>query len=195
MVQLPEICAEGSEAAKAGYKTISDLSMERIRRSAAAIRAEVEATLNLDQKALPDLGFKAFKLAASNFTVWNGDPNGFCDSGQQLDLHVDHVSPAASPEDVLFELLVKAGFPLTTPYSSITLAGKQVYSIQDGALLICLDRNLTSDLIDALADALPLQVICLDEGFRGNDQLKANAVQTFKARAQAEESEIVFRTV
>jgi adenine-specific DNA-methyltransferase len=50
-------------------------------------------------------------------------------------------------------------------------------------------------LIDALADANPLQVICLDGGFKGNDQLKANAVQTFKARAQAEESEIVFKTV
>lgn len=75
------------------------------------------------------------------------------------------------------------------------MAGKEVFSVQDGALLICLHKEITSELIDALAEAEPLQVICLDESFKGNDQLKANAVQTFKARAQAEESEIVFRTV
>ena len=63
------------------------------------------------------------------------------------------------------------------------------------ALLICLEKEITSELIDAMAEANPLQVICLDEGFNGNDQLKANAVQTFKARVQSEESEIVFRTV
>ena len=75
------------------------------------------------------------------------------------------------------------------------MAGKKVFSIEGVALLICLDKEITSELIDALAEADPLQVICLDEGFKGNDQLKANAVQTFKARAQAEESEIVFKTV
>jgi adenine-specific DNA-methyltransferase len=78
---------------------------------------------------------------------------------------------------------------------STSMAGKQVFSIDEGALLICLEKEMTCELIDALADANPLQVICVDEGFAGNDQLKANAVQTFKARAQAEESEIVFKTV
>lgn len=75
------------------------------------------------------------------------------------------------------------------------MAGKTVYSVEDGALLICLDKEISSELIDALAEADPLQVICLDEGFKGNDQLKANAVQTFKARAASRETEIVFRTV
>jgi adenine-specific DNA-methyltransferase len=77
----------------------------------------------------------------------------------------------------------------------VKMAGKLVYSIQDGALLMCLEKEITSELIDALAEARPLQVICLDEGFKSNDQLKANAVQTFRARAEAEETEIVFRTV
>ena len=84
---------------------------------------------------------------------------------------------------------------MTTKVQSVSMAGKQVFSIEDGALLICLEKEITAALIDALAEANPLQVICLDEGFKGNDQLKANAVQTFRARAEAEESEIVFRTV
>ena len=107
----------------------------------------------------------------------------------------DHIAKASTPEDILYELLLKAGFSLTTKVEKIKLAGKEVFSIHEGALLICLEKELTQQLIDALAEANPVQVICLDEGFNGNDQLKANAVQTFKARAQAEESEIVFKTV
>ncbi len=103
--------------------------------------------------------------------------------------------PAASAEDVLYELLLKTGFPLTTKVKQITLAGKRVFSIENGTLLIYLEKEVTPELIDALADARPLQVICLDAAFKGNDQLKTNAVQTFKSRAEAEESEIVFRTV
>ena len=62
-------------------------------------------------------------------------------------------------------------------------------------MLICLEREIEEELIDALAEADPVQVICLDEAFMGNDQLKANAVQTFASRAASQESEIVFRTV
>jgi adenine-specific DNA-methyltransferase len=75
------------------------------------------------------------------------------------------------------------------------MVGKKVFAVGDGGLLVCLEKEITPELIDALAEANPLQVICLDDAFEGNDQLKANAVQTFKARALAEESEIVFRTV
>ena len=75
------------------------------------------------------------------------------------------------------------------------MAGKDVYAVAGGALLICLDKEITPELIDTLADADPLQVICLDEGFKGNDQLKTNAVQTFKSRAKEGEEAIVFRTV
>lgn len=195
MVQLPEICDESSEPAKAGYRTISDLSKERIRRAGKSIQVSVEAQLNLEQANLPDIGFKVFRLDRSNFRLWENDAQSFDENGKQLDMHIDHVDASSSAEDILFELLLKAGFPLTTKVASIEVAGKQVFSVEDGALLICLEKEITPELIDALAEANPLQVICLDEGFKSNDQLKANAVQTFKARAQAEESEIVFRTV
>ena len=142
------------------------------------------------------LGFQSFSLSQSNFRTWDGDATGDADRlGEQIEMHIDHLSEAGSAEDVLYELLLKAGFSLTTKVKRIEMMGKQVFSIEDGALLICLEKEITPELIDALAEANPLQVICLDEGFKGNDQLKANAVQTFRARAQAEESEIVFRTV
>jgi len=62
-------------------------------------------------------------------------------------------------------------------------------------MLICLDKDITPEVIDAIAAAEPLQVICLDEGFKGNDQLKTNAVQTFKSLAKEDEEAVVFRTV
>jgi adenine-specific DNA-methyltransferase len=139
------------------------------------------------------LGFRSFKLARSNFRQWDGYSDG--DMISRLDGHVEHLREGAGRDQLLFELLLGAGFPLNTDYQMVEMAAKQVFSVEDGALLICLEKEITPELIDALAEAIPLQVICLDEGFKGNDQLKANAVQTFRARAEAEESEIVFRTV
>ncbi len=197
VVQLPEHVDPTSNAAKAGFATIAEIGKERIRRILSNIRAESVGRLDLDGRTQADLGFKVFKLDRSNFKVWTGgDVSGNEETlARQLELHVDHRSESSTPEDVVYEILLKAGFSLATKIDEIELAGSKVFSVADGALLICLDENITSTVIDALAEANPLQVICLDEGFKGNDQLKANAVQTFKARAQAEESEIVFKTV
>lgn len=148
---------------------------------------------NASRRKDASLGFRSFKLAQSNFRHWSDDSDG--DMISRLDSHVQHLREGAGRDELLFELLLSAGFPLTTEYQMVELAGKQVFSVENGALLICLEKEITPELIDALAEANPLQVICLDEGFKGNDQLKANAVQTFRARAEAEESEIVFKTV
>ncbi|WP_255608038.1 site-specific DNA-methyltransferase [Methylosinus sp. Sm6] len=196
VVQLPEPTDETSNAAKAGFRTIAEIGKERIRRVIKKWQEQPAGMFDLERRRHTDLGFKVLSLDRSNFKLWNG--NGAADTdelAQQLEFHVDHLSAASTSEDVLYELLLKAGFPLTTEVKAIKLAGKEVFSIQDGTMLICLEKEITSELIDALAEANPLQVICLDEGFKGNDQLKANAVQTFRARAEAEESEIVFKTV
>lgn len=194
-VQLPQPCDKNSDAFNAGYKTIADIGKERIRRAAKKIADERDSQLDLEGNGKLDLGFKVYKLDRSNFKTWQGNADTFDETGKQLEMHVEHLSPESSAEDVLYELLLKAGFPLTTKVKTVEMADKQVFSIEDGALLICLEKEVSPELIDALADAEPLQVICLDAAFKGNDQLKANAVQTFKARAQAEESEIVFKTV
>lgn len=209
MVQLPEPCDENSEAFKAGYNTIADIGKERIRRvikkiEAEQAAAEKDAASNLPGMAAEtptrlDLGFKVFKLDQSNFKLWDGaDPDISEEKlARQLELFVDHINPKASPEDVLYELLLKAGFKLTETVVKKTMAGKTVFSIADGALLICLENEITRELIDAVAEAEPIQFICLDRAFNKNDQLKANAVQTFEARNQGRDKaqQIVFRTV
>jgi adenine-specific DNA-methyltransferase len=100
----------------------------------------------------------------------------------QLELHIDHIREGRTPNDILYEILLKSGFQLTTPVEKIIMEGKTVFSAAGGALFICLERNLTLELIRAMAEQKPERVVCLDEGFAGNDQLKANAVQIFKTK-------------
>ena len=57
-----------------------------------------------------------------------------------------------------------------------------VYSVAGGALFVCLEKNLTLELIRAIAEKKPERVVCLDAGFTSNDQLKTNAVQIFKTK-------------
>ncbi|MBF0325491.1 MAG: site-specific DNA-methyltransferase [Alphaproteobacteria bacterium] len=189
LVQLPEP-TENSD-----YPTIADIARERIRSASKQIAAEMEDRLDLDKAKKPDIGFRAFKLDRSNFRSWDGDVTEDEQLAAQLELHIDHVATESSAEDILYELLLKDGFPLAVPIKTLGLAGKEVFSIASGALLICLDKHLTQEVIDAMADLEPSRVICLDAGFQGNDQLKANAVQTFKARARNRETAIEFRTV
>ena len=109
---------------------------------------------------------------------------------KQLDLHVEHILTGRSQEDILTELLLKSGFPLSTKLEQLELAGKKVFSVEEGAMLVCLEEELTNEVIKAMAEKKPSRVICLDAGFHGNDQLKTNAVQTMKARGVTS-----FRTV
>lgn len=199
MVQLPEPCAKDSDAFKSGYKTIADIGKERIRRVIKKLNEEQAGMLNLDGASAQDRGFKVLKLDKSNFKQWQKlapDANPEQIEKQLFD-HIDHIDHKATPEDLLFEVLIKAGFMPTEKVQTITLAGIPVFSIADGGLLICLADTVTKELINAVAEAEPMQFICLDKAFGGNDQLKANAVQTFNARNMGREkaNQIVFRTV
>ncbi len=197
MVQLPEPIDTKTVTELKNLSTIADIGKERIRRAAKKIREQNETQLDLQGKADSDLGFKVLKLDKSNFKQWQA-PSAEINAeqlGEQLELHTDHIDPYATQEEILYELLLKAGFVPTSKIDTHDLAGKSVFSIDEGALLICLEDELTAELIDAVAELEPMQFICLDKGFNGNDQLKANAVQTFKSRAQNAEAEMVFKVV
>lgn len=192
MVQLPEPCAEDSEAFKAGYKTIADIGKERIRRVIKKIQSESKGQLDF-QGSKMDLGFKVFKLDQSNFKIWDGAVDKTADGEKiqkQLELQIEHINPNATEDDILYELLLKSGYTLTTQVESLQLAGKKVYSIENGDLLICLEKKLTKEVITEMARKEPARVICLDTGFSGNDQLKTNAVQIMKSHKVED-----FRTV
>jgi adenine-specific DNA-methyltransferase len=177
LVQLPE------PTGREDYPTIADITKERVRRVITKLNDEDAGRLGLDAGTAPDRGFRVFKLAESNFKPWNAQVAHDAQAlEEQLDLHVDHVRAGRSNEDLLYEILLKSGFSLTTPVDAVPMAGKTVYAVADGALFICLERELTLEVIRTMADSRPERVVCLDEGFAGNDQLKANAVQIFKTK-------------
>jgi len=185
LVQLPEQL-QGEQ-----FPTIAGLCRERVRRVIKKLNDEDAGKLDLGSGAKPDRGFKVFKLQSSNFKTWNADvPKETEALAQQLDLHVQHVVEGRTQEDLLFEILLKSGFPPTTAIETLTLAGQAVFSIAEGAMLICLETKLTPEVIKEMAARKPERVVCLDEGFAGNDQLKTNAVQTMKTKGVTS-----FRTV
>lgn len=206
LVQLPEPLDPSSKEQKAAAdycdkigkpRTIAELTKERLRRAGKKIddtQTADPADLFLKPDASKnklDNGFRVFKLRKSNFKVWDATLEKDAAHIQlALEAHIDHIDPNASQKAILFELLLKAGFELTTPLDTLTLANKTVFRIAEGALLICLEKELTLDLIKAIADLEPSRVIVLDEGFQNNDQLKTNASLTLKAKGIVD-----FRTV
>ena len=146
-------------------------------------------------------------MDTSNFKPW-GAPAGpttqaslgiVPDRARQIALQLedaaDNVLDGRSAEDILVEILLKLGYELTVPVARLTLAGKEVFSVNGRDVLICLNPSLTLDVIEAMADQNPGQIICLDSGFKDNDELKVNASQIIKSKARSEESTIAFKVV
>lgn len=179
MVQLPEPCNEQSEAYKAGYKTIADIGKERIRRAGDKIRQDNAGKDSIDNLGI---GFKVFKLDSSNIKPWDADFDNLEDT---LLNAVDNIKKGRFEDDVLFEILLKYGLDLTVPIKERNIAGKMVYTIGFGALVICLDDSITLDVVEGIGklkeELTPevMRVVFKDSGF-ADDVVKTNAIQILK---------------
>ena len=186
LVQMPE------PTARPDYETISRIARERIRRVIGGLDQQDAEQLPLDGGS-GVRGFRTFRLTHSNFKIWNADYLASNESAvaEQLRLHTDHVLPDRSQDDILFEILLKAGYPLTARVEPITLESQTVFAISDGNLIICLESPIRIETLRAAMarDPKPVQVICLDHAFQGNDQLKTNILLEMEAQ------NIQFRTV
>lgn len=182
MVQLPEVCDEKSEAAKAGYSTICEIGKERIRRAGAKIAAEVEqsnAQLKLGEqpKRMPDIGFRVLKIDSSNFEDVQRTPDSlFQDALFSL---ADNVKPGRTPEDILFQLFPKLEIPYTARIDTFDICGKTVYCVDDDTLVACFDREVPEDVVRAMAEREPAWAVLRDASFTGDDAL-ANFEEIFK---------------
>ena len=183
MVQLPEVCEAGTEAAKAGYSNICEIGKERIRRAAKKIKGE-HPNWN------GDMGFKVFKLDTSNLLPWN--PNAD-ELEQNLFSAVDNVLEGRTTDDLLYEILLKCNLPLTLPIETKQCGSNTIYLVGSGALAICLDKNIPATIAeeivrlrDEYAPIVPMQVVFRDNGF--NDVTKTNALQILKQAGFEEKS-------
>lgn len=182
-VQLPEPTDEKSEANQAGYKTIAEITKERIRRAGELVKKE-----HADKEGIEklDVGFRVFKLDSSNIHAWDTSLEKLQDQLDMFDAHDgDHIKADRTEEDVLFEILLKYGLELTLPIQEREIAGCRVYNIGFGTLYICLSNGITAEVAQGIGewqqefgDAKP-SVIFKDAGFK-DDQDKTNTVQTLR---------------
>ncbi len=195
MVQLPEPCADGTEAAKAKFKNICEIGKERIRRAGEKIKEEIEeqnAQLKLGEepKKVPDIGFKVFKLDSSNLKKWQPD---YDDLEATLFDSVSNYVEGRDELDVVYEIMLKMGMELTWPLEIHSIGGKNVYDIGMGALMICLDDHITTEVAEGMVslhrELSPetWRVVFKDNGFEG-DSAKVNIKEILKLAGLEEDA-------
>ncbi len=182
LVQLPEPTLEGSVAFTSGLKTISSITRSRVARAAIELQRKNQIVLDQDLSADVDFGFRSFKLSESNFAVWDagaieGDEKKL---EQQLFAQVEHVLPGRSNQDVLFELMLKSRYQLTTSVELVMIEKCEVWQIAASEMVAVIDSGLTVEVIREIASWKPLSVVILDRCFAGDDSLKANARKIFE---------------
>ena len=173
LVQIPEATDEKSEAFNEGYENICEIGKERIRRAGDKI---VEESGNNDL----DIGFKVFKLDSSNLEKWDPDYNNL---EQTLLTSQDNIKADRTQEDLIYEIMLKYGIDLTLPIEKYETQKNTIYSIGFGALVICLDNNITKDIVseilDITGDLDESRVVFKDNGF-ASDSDKTNIKEILK---------------
>ncbi|HBC3440381.1 TPA: site-specific DNA-methyltransferase [Vibrio parahaemolyticus] len=169
LVQIPELLKESN------YNNVCEISKTRIRNAASMISQEYS-------ESEIDLGCKVFALDETNISPWDAD---FDNLEQVLQQATKSIKVGRSSEDVLYEIFLKYGYDLTTPVETETVNGNTVFVIGAGALIVCLDDEITTETVEGIAklkdelDPETTQVVFKDEGF-ADDRVKTNAIQILK---------------
>ena len=172
LVQLPEVCDEKSEVYKAGYRTICEIGEERIRRAGKKIKEESPLTTTK-----LDIGFRVFKVDSSNMEDVYYRPADVKQA--QLDLFADNIKPDRTPEDLLFQVMLDLGITLSSSVDEEMLDGRKVFSVADGYLIACFDKDVTDETVKAIAKRHPFYAVFRDSGM-ANDSVMANFEQIFE---------------
>ena len=168
MVQLPEVLEEKSLGYKAGYQTICDIGEERIRRAGKKIKKETGADI--------DYGFRCFRVDSSNMKDVYYKPSDVKQA--ELDLFTDNIKEDRTPEDLLIQVMLDLGVLLSSKVEEEEIAGKKVFSVADGYLIACFDRDVTDDVVTAIARKHPFYAVFRDSSF-SSDSVAANFEQIF----------------
>lgn len=182
LVQLNEAIDQNSQAYISGYRYITDIGEERIRRAGEKIRAEVEETnrqleLGAEPKPVPDIGFRVLRIDSSNFKDFYLTPGET--SQESLFDFADNVKEGRSDLDLLFEVLPKLGIPYSAKIEERVLAGKKVYFVDGDKLAACFDANVGSDTIEEMAKAKPWYAVIRDSSM-ADDATHANYEELFR---------------
>lgn len=181
LMQLPEELAQDSEPRKAGYKTISEVALDRIRLSAKRIRAREEGT-----EGHGDLGVRVFNIDTSNMAEVHYTPDSIAQSA--LDGFTENIKPDRTAEDLLFQVMLDWGVDLALPITRQTIQGREVLFVDGNALAACFDAGgrIDESFVKELATHKPLRAVFRDAGF-ADSAAKINVEQIFKLLSPATE--------
>ncbi len=186
LVQLPEVCDEMSEAAKAGFQNICEIGKERIRRAGKKL-TETDGQMQIgDSEKKPlDIGFRVFKLDSSNLQTWDATPVDELrleDLLNRMNTMINRVKADRSDLDMVCEVMLKLGVPLTYSVNKVTVNSKVAYTVGDDCLLlVCLAADITPEDVEAMAEYVPAKVIISRDSF-ANDTAMANAYYILRDR-------------
>lgn len=169
-VQLAEPTDEKSEAYKAGYKSIPEISRERIRRAAKKIREDYAEQIAKRDTPL-DTGFRAYRLSSSNFVDTAQHP-AQTTQASLLDT-TDNTKGDRTPEDLLTEVILDLGLTLDLPIEHRDIAGHSVFFVGGNSMVACFDDKVSLDIVDGIAAENPLRIVFKDSSF-ANDETRIN---------------------
>ncbi|ECG8589556.1 site-specific DNA-methyltransferase [Salmonella enterica subsp. salamae] len=143
-IQLPHPLSNPVREEGLTLNTISEMTIERIRRAAVALRTRYETYTG-------DLGFRVYRLSDSNIRAWDPASENL---EQSLFDTAPHILEGRSAADVLSELLLKLGLELCVPVDTKIIAGHEVSSVAGGTLIACLSPSIAAGEVDALAEGI-----------------------------------------
>lgn len=179
-IQLPEETSENSEASRKGYQNICELGKERIRRAAKKIKEETNANI--------DYGFRVYRLDSSNMQDVYYQPQDY--SQGDLDLFSDNVKPDRSADDLLAQVMLDWGLPLSLKIEDITIKGKKVLKVAENSLYACFDEGVDEEFAKEVSNHHPLRIVFRDSGFK-NDTAKTNVKQLLKQLSPETEMKVI----
>ena len=184
MIQLPESLNFTTDAFKTGYRNICEIGKERIRRAGKKILSEMKINSETGglfaaaEEATPklDIGFRVLKLDSSNMEDVYYRP----EDSSETTLFVDNVKPDRSGEDLLFQIMLECNLPLSAKIQKEKIAGKEVFSVNNGYLIACFDEDVNEEVITAVAKRKPYYFIMRDKSL-SSDNVADNFEQIFQA--------------
>ena len=179
LVQLPEICDSKTEAYRNGYPNICEIGKERIRRAGKKLTdTDGQMQIGEEENNPLDIGFRVFKLDSSNLSTWDATPVdevNIDDLIDRMNTMVNRVKPGRSDMDMVCEIMLKLGIPLTSTIDKVSVDTKPAYIVKgDSMLLVCLAADISPEDVEAMADYAPKKVVISRDSF-ANDTAMANA--------------------
>ncbi|MDU5362723.1 MAG: site-specific DNA-methyltransferase, partial [Finegoldia magna] len=175
MVQLPEQTDEKSQAYKAGYKNICEIGKERIRRAGEKILEENKDKENIDNL---DVGFRVLKTDSSNMKEVYYSPE---DTEQSfLDNLEDNIKEDRTQEDLLFQVMLDLGVPLSSNIEVEQIEDAKVFKVEDRFLVACFDGAISDEVVKQIADMKPFYAVFRDMSMK-NDSVAVNFEQIFES--------------